>query len=146
MPFLVHPTQDPSLKESAMARILLINDEPDLLDVCKMALEIAGHTVATLTESREVLAVTRHLHPDLIGLDWVLSDSTGEEVLHDLKSTPDTRSTPVLVISALEGLGPEAKRLGAAGFLPKPFRAEELIRAVNELLAESQRAQHPAGA
>jgi len=79
-----------------MARILLVNDEPDLMEVCQMALEIAGHTVETCVE----------------GL--------------------------VLVISALEGLGPEARRLGAAGFLPKPFRAEELINAVNKLLAERQ--------
>ena len=117
-----------------MARILLVNDEPDLMDVCQMALEIAGHTVATLTDASEALELAKRFCPDLIGLDWVMPDTSGVEVLQQLKSTPETRSIPVLVISALESLEHEARRLGAVGFLPKPFRAEELNRAVNHVL------------
>lgn len=120
-----------------MARILLVNDEPDLMDVCKMALEIAGHTVATLTDPTEALELAKRFQPELIGLDWVMPDTSGEDVLQQLKATPETRSIPVLVISALEGLESEARRLGAVGFLPKPFRAEELNRAVNDVLKAS---------
>lgn len=69
----------------------------------------------------------------MIGIDWVMPETSGENVLQQLKSTPETHSIPVLVISALEGLETEARRLGAVGFLPKPFRAEELNRAVNNV-------------
>jgi two-component system phosphate regulon response regulator PhoB len=117
-----------------MARILLVNDEPDLMDVCKMALEIAGHTVVTLIDASEALELAIRFQPELIGLDWVMPEMSGEDVLLQLRATPETRSIPVLVISALEGLEPEARRLGAVGFLPKPFRAEELNRAVNNVL------------
>ena len=117
-----------------MARILLINDEPDLLFLCKLGLEQVGHRVETVIDGGDVIPLVRRVRPDLIGLDWVIPDFSGEEVLRQLKSETDTRAIPVLVISALEGLDSQARRLGADGFLRKPFRMPQLVAAVNSVL------------
>lgn len=118
-----------------MARILLINDEPDLLYLCQLVLEAAGHTVDTLLGGTGALDAARQFRPDLIGLDWIIPDMSGEELLHLLKSSPETSSVPILVISALEGLDSHVRPLGAERVLPKPFRPEDLRAAVSEVLA-----------
>src|SRR5262245_57768234 len=64
-----------------MARILLINDEPDLLFLFQIALEDAGHTVEALEEGSKALEVARRFRPEVIGLDWIIPDLSGEEVL-----------------------------------------------------------------
>jgi DNA-binding response OmpR family regulator len=122
-----------------MARILLVNDEPDLLALSSMVLESAGHTVETTIEGDKVLGIARQFRPDVIGMDWVIPDLPGTDVLRRLKSTTDTRSIPVIVISALEGLDDEAHRLGAQGVLKKPFRADELIAAIDGALPAARK-------
>src|SRR5215212_1143047 len=113
-----------------MARILLIDDERDLLELCQLSLESAAHTVETLSEGSGAIELAKRFQPEMIGLDWVIPDLSGEEVLRRLKATPETSSIPVLVMSAIEGLEPHARRLGAVGVLPKPFRARSLLDAV----------------
>jgi DNA-binding response OmpR family regulator len=59
---------------------------------------------------------------------------SGEEMLHRFRETPETHSTPILLISALHDLGARARRLGADGFLPKPFHQAELVEALEALM------------
>lgn len=121
-----------------MARILLIDDERDLLELSQLCLEAAGHTVETLTEGRRAVEVAQRFRPDVIGLDWVIPDMSGEEVLRHLKESPETRSIPVVVMSALNGLELHAQRLGAACVLPKPFRSRALIEAMTTAVPAPQ--------
>ena len=123
-----------------MARILLINDEPDLLYLYKVALEQVGHVVETLTDDTQVLATIRRFQPDVIGLDWIIPATSGEAVLRALKANPETCSIPVFVMSALEGLDVHAPRLGAEAVLHKPFGMRELRDAVDRLLRADVRA------
>jgi CheY-like chemotaxis protein len=117
-----------------MARILLIDDEPDLLELYQISLEDEGHTVATSTEATTAIELATQFRPEIIGLYWVMPGMVGEEVLRKLQATPETRSIPVLVISALHGLEPHARRLGAIGVLTKPFRPRALLDAVARVL------------
>jgi DNA-binding response OmpR family regulator len=116
-----------------MARILLVNDEKDLVEVCGMVLEGQGHEVIALTDGAKAFDVAVRQPPDIIILDWVLGNMTGEDLLRALRAHPATRRTPILMISALPDLEARAAVLGADGALGKPFDEDQLIRAVEEL-------------
>jgi DNA-binding response OmpR family regulator len=122
-------------------RILIINDEPDLLFLYQLTLESAGYIVETLTESPKTMQQVKRFRPDVIGLDWMIPDASGEEVLLELKGDPETRSIPVLIMTALDGLEPHAQLLGAERVLHKPFRTQQLIAAFDEVLASKRHSE-----
>ncbi|MEO6573225.1 MAG: response regulator, partial [Polyangiaceae bacterium] len=68
-------------RQNRLSRILIVDDEPDLLEVCDLALSLAGHYVQTLDSGARVREVVERFQPDLILLDWVMSDVSGPEVL-----------------------------------------------------------------
>lgn len=123
-----------------MARILMVNDEIDLLSVCQSLLSDVGHDVHILTSGSDVLEHARRGRPDLIIVDWVMSDTDGGTVLARLKGHPATKDTPVLAISALPDGAMRAELAGADRFLAKPFDVDELVGAVNHVL---RRSAHP---
>lgn len=110
-----------------MARILLIDDEQDLLEICAMLLESEGHEVVCLSESSRAEEVARRFLPEVVFLDWVMPERGGRELfprLHEVLGD----SARIVIASALPGMSAEVQRLGAAGLLEKPFSAEELRR------------------
>jgi DNA-binding response OmpR family regulator len=123
-----------------MARILMVNDEIDLLTVCQSLLSDVGHEVHILNSGKEVLEQARRGKPDLIIVDWVMPDIDGSTVLARLKGHPATKDTPVLAISALPDGATRAALAGADRFLAKPFGVDELVGAVNHVL---RRSSHP---
>jgi len=119
-----------------MARLLLVNDERDLLVLSQDVLqEEGGHEVEIAAGGAAGLALARRLRPDLIVLDWIMPDMDAAAVVAGLRSAPETEGIPILVMSALIDGSARARLVGAAGFLPKPFTGEELVRAVSETLA-----------
>jgi DNA-binding response OmpR family regulator len=114
-------------------RILIVDDEPDLLEVCDLALSLAGHSVQTLDGGAKVREVVERFHPDLILLDWVMTDVSGPEVLLELRGTPFGK-IPVLMMTALADGSERVRRIGADGFLAKPFGVDDLERAVDALI------------
>ena len=110
-----------------MARILLLNDEPDLVDVCRIVLESAGHHVEALTDPVAGLATARRMVPELIILDMVMPGMSGDQVIQLLRANPRTADVPVLLMSALADGEQMARRLRVNGFLAKPFDADDLI-------------------
>jgi DNA-binding response OmpR family regulator len=123
-----------------MASILLVNDEADLVEVCEMVLEEAGHEVESLTNANRAAAHASRMRPDLVILDWVTKKSSGEEVLRRLRLAPATAKVPVLMVSALADGHVTAKLYGLDGFLRKPFKANELVGAVDAVLQRSPHA------
>lgn len=117
-----------------MARILMINDEIDLLTVCQSLLSDVGHEVDIFTSGRDALEHARRAQPDLIIVDWVMPGTEGSTVLARLKGHPATKDTPVLAISALADGAMRAELAGADRFLAKPFDVDELVGAVNHVL------------
>jgi DNA-binding response OmpR family regulator len=112
-----------------MTRVLVVNDDVDLLMMCQIVLESAWFNVEVALEGNEVEGIVKRFAPDVIVLDWVLDGITGGDVLTQLDASL-SRRPPVLVISALDRVATLSKILGAEGFLRKPFTAEELIDAV----------------
>jgi CheY-like chemotaxis protein len=120
-----------------MARILIANDELDLLKLCQATLREAGHEADIVTSGKEAVARARQGNLDLIVLDWVMDDMDGNAVMAKLKGLPDTRDLPVLAMSALRDGATRADLAGADRFLPKPFGTDDLVDAVNQTLARS---------
>jgi DNA-binding response OmpR family regulator len=120
-----------------MARILMVNDERDLLELSQSALCEVGHEVEIVTGGNLGVERARHGRLDLIIVDWVMPDLDGGTVLARLKGHPVTRDIPVLAISALPDGAVRAKLAGADHFLPKPFDIDELVNGVNCALGVS---------
>ena len=118
-----------------MARIVMINDEHDLLEICRMILASSGHRVLTLISGVDANSVVERFGADLVLLDWVMPDATGDEVLARLRASPRTAHVPIVVISALPEVQARARSLGADAVLPKPFLPDELRAIVDHTLA-----------
>jgi DNA-binding response OmpR family regulator len=116
-------------------RILLVDDDLDLIWLCRMALTSDGHEVLAATEARSGLALAFQELPDLIVLDIMLPDKDGYTFLANLRSNRSTRETPVVVLTVKSRLEDEVRgwELGADLFLTKPFSPLVLCRAVQAI-------------
>jgi two-component system alkaline phosphatase synthesis response regulator PhoP len=118
------------------AKILAVDDEPELTDLMQYHLLRAGHTVTTAANGWEALDCIRRERPDLILLDLMLPDLDGFGVCEILRRDPRTATIPIIIVSAWasddsRNLGLE---LGALDYLTKPFSPPELVARVNQLL------------
>jgi CheY-like chemotaxis protein len=113
-------------------KILIVDDEPTILDIAGLILSDQGYTVLRASNGSQALEVTKQSSPDLILLDLVMPGLSGLEVCQILKSDPRTRSIPVVMFSVLgnDNDQVEAKRRGSDGYFVKPFTPEDLLREV----------------
>jgi DNA-binding response OmpR family regulator len=118
-----------------MSRILLVNDEEDLVEISEMVLKDAGFQVTSLTDGRMAADTAFRTHPDILVLDWDLTYITAEDVMRQMRMDPRTAKMPVLLISANVDGEVKARMYGVDGYLQKPFTAEQLEGAVRALLA-----------
>jgi DNA-binding response OmpR family regulator len=118
-----------------VARVLVVDDDPDLVEACRLVLEEAGHIVETITDASRTTAVAKAWSPDVVLLDWVLEGLTGGEVLRALRSDPYLADLPVIVMSALEAGDLRSRAVAADDYLPKPFQADALLARIARLCA-----------
>ena len=112
-----------------MARILVVEDEPDMRFVIRHYLEKAGHEVFEAGNGGAALEAVRELAPDLIVTDIMMPVMSGLELIGHLRSNRVTAAIPILVVSGDSEL---ARAADAA--LAKPFQPEDLVRVANDLL------------
>ncbi len=111
-----------------MNKILIVDDETDILELYKIRLEREGHTVLTAADGEEGLRIAREEAPDLIILDLMLPKIDGFKVCSILKSEEETRHIPVIILTA-RAEDKDKKTgmdVGADDYMTKPFRWEEL--------------------
>jgi DNA-binding response OmpR family regulator len=122
-----------------MARILVIDDEPDVLLLCRVNLEHAGHQVVEAGDGTHGIELARSEHPDAIVLDLMLPMLDGVEVLERLADDEATRALPVIILSAktLREDRVRCLRAGAVAYLTKPFSPIELAELVSTVSAMS---------
>jgi DNA-binding response OmpR family regulator len=122
-----------------MARVLVIDDEPDVLLLCRVNLEHAGHDVLEASDGEAGLALVRSTLPDVVVLDLMLPHIDGFTVLSLLRASADTLPIPVLVLTAKAQREDQIRcwRGGAAAFLAKPFAPDELATTVTRILTAS---------
>jgi two-component system, OmpR family, response regulator RpaA len=122
-----------------MARVLVIDDEPDVRWLIRMSLERAGHEVLDAEDGLRGIALAMKQRPEIIVLDLMMPVMDGYGVLDELAKDPRTAAIPVVVLSA-KAIPDEAGRAAAAGalrFLEKPFDPDELATELAELLQPS---------
>jgi CheY-like chemotaxis protein len=118
-----------------MGRVLVVDDEPDVLLLCRLNLQQRGHEMLEAADGSTALELARDRHPDVIVLDLMLPGISGYDVLEALQRDEETTDIPVLVLTA-KSLRADRERshgLGASAFLTKPFLPDELCEMVDSL-------------
>src|SRR3990170_5872528 len=121
-------------------RVLVIDDDPDVLGFVSRSLEAEGFDVRTAGTGRTGLAAATAAPPDLVLLDLSLPDANGYEVLRSLQSGAATSHVPVVLITVASTVEDLVKGLdaGADDYVTKPFAIEELIARVGSVLRRSK--------
>ena len=123
-----------------MPRVLIVDDEEDLLDLLAYNLEVSGFQVDKAASGRAALELAERNRPDLLVLDVMLPDLQGFEVLRILRTREKTRHLPVVLLTAR---GEEADKLvgfelGADDYVTKPFSPRELLARVRAVLKRAR--------
>jgi len=120
-----------------MNRVLIVDDNRDILWVVEVILKRFGFEVMTTLKGEEVLSKTKMFSPQLILLDVFLSGIDGIDICNTLKSTPETKDIPVIMISAHTNFKEVKKFCRADDFMSKPFDANELVRKINYFIGDT---------
>lgn len=118
-------------------RVLIIEDEPNIIEAISFILSRDGWHVDTHSNGHDAVAVVRDRTPDLVILDVMLPGRSGYEILTDLRAQPETQDLPVLMLTA-RGQARDrelAEKAGASRFMTKPFSNADVIDALNALVA-----------
>jgi two-component system alkaline phosphatase synthesis response regulator PhoP/two-component system response regulator VicR len=119
-----------------MKKILAVDDQPQIVRLIQVNLQKAGFQVITAFDGEEGLQKVREEKPDLIILDVIMPKRDGFQVLRAIKSNPETRHLPVimLTVKAQDADIFEGLKEGAELYLPKPFHPTELVSLVQRVL------------
>lgn len=120
-------------------KVLVIEDEELVRKVLEFRLKKEGYEVFLAKDGAEALSLIEHQRFDLILVDIMLPYVGGLEITSKVKSNPETKDTPVIVLSAngLENVILEAFALGADDFIPKPFNLPELTIRIKKHIKQS---------
>jgi len=120
---------------STTLTILVVDDEPDLVELISYNLEQQGHTVYTASDGREALSLAKSRQPDLIVLDVMMPEISGIEVARRLRIQTETSSVPIIMLTAKSEEAHELEGLsaGADDYITKPFSMQVLIARIEAL-------------
>ncbi|MFA6175454.1 MAG: response regulator [Phycisphaerae bacterium] len=120
-----------------MKKILIVDDESDILLTLGKRLTVAGYSVLTADNGHDAMSLAKSNHPDLIILDIVMPGMEGDEVAGKLKENPQTKNIPVIFLTAILSKSEEFgnNHMVADNIVfAKPFEAEELLAEIKTLL------------
>ncbi|MEP7252899.1 MAG: response regulator [Ginsengibacter sp.] len=118
-----------------MSRILVVDDDTDILSVMEILLTMKGFEVEVTAKGENTFPKINTFRPDLILLDVLISGHDGRTICKQLKSNEETRHIPVIMFSAHPGAAATIADYGADDFIAKPFDVNNLIQKVNSQLA-----------
>lgn len=134
-----------------MAKILIVDDDPDIALATRMALENAGYEVEEARSQKEGLAAVKATNPDLIVLDVMMDTATaGFQTALELRSKDpesaykDYRHIPIIMLTSIHSttnvrFGPDEAYLPVEAFIDKPIEPESFVKTVAELLQKQPR-------
>ena len=128
----------PTNGQTPEARLLVVDDEPNIVELLSASLRFAGFEVATATTGNEAVRAVERLRPDLVLLDVMLPDVDGFVVLRRLRATRD--HLPVLFLTARDGHDDKLTglTLGGDDYVTKPFSLEEVIARIRAVLRRTR--------
>jgi len=115
-------------------KILVCDDDEGILDMLSFILEDSGYKVIPERNSMNLYSLIEKEQPDLLLLDLWMPVLSGDQVLRVLKNNPETKSLPVIVVSASTEGKKIADEAGANDFLAKPFDIDQLVGRVQHML------------
>jgi CheY-like chemotaxis protein len=118
-------------------RILIIDDEEDIVNLVKMILEDAGYTVESVTDGREALKALATNQFDLILLDIMMPFMSGWEVLETMRSQEATRDVPVALLTARASPREDNQPhpTDYCEYITKPFEPDDFLRRIHKILS-----------
>lgn len=124
--------QVPTLKQKKTAHILIVDDDPEIVESIRYAIMNEGHKVSVARDGNQALAHVEANPPDLIVLDLMMPRRSGFLVMERLCQTTDV-PIPIIVITANEGNRHReyAKMLGVKDYISKPFVMERLLESIS---------------
>jgi len=125
-----------SKKKTSRARVLVVDDEADIVSTVQYRLEFCEFEVITATNGKEGLEKAANEKPDLILLDISMPVMNGHEMLERLKNRPDLKDIPVIMLTAYSDAKDVTKAadLGIVDYITKPFDFTELMGKISNAL------------
>jgi two-component system, OmpR family, response regulator len=130
---------DVTSPEETKARVLVVDDEPNIADVISIALRYSSYEVETAASGREAVEAAASFRPQMIVLDVMLPDFDGFEVARRLRERAD--DTPILFLTARDTTEDKVRglTLGGDDYVTKPFSVEELLARIATILRRFDR-------
>jgi CheY-like chemotaxis protein len=131
--------------EERTMKILVIDDEPDVVSYLEMLLRDAGYETVSAANGRQGMEMARQEKPDLVTLDVSMPEASGTRFYREIKQDPDLAKTPVVIVTAVTGYAGDpygyekflsGRNLVPApdGFFPKPIEPEPFLAKIRKLL------------
>lgn len=119
-----------------MKKVLIVDDEPDMLKAISFRLKKAGYEILTAVNGKIALDIISSNKPDLVLLDLRMPVMGGEEVCAKIKNDELLKDLPIILLTASSGgkIADKAKELGVEDCLVKPFDSEVLLKKVQKLI------------
>ncbi|SFR51807.1 response regulator transcription factor [Litoreibacter janthinus] len=119
--------------------VLLVEDEPNIIEAISFLLERDGWTVRIHSEGADAVDAVARVKPDVLVLDVMLPGRSGFDILRDLRNAAETKNLPILMLTARGQTKDRelAESYGVSHFMTKPFSNEEMLGKVRELYAAS---------
>lgn len=135
-------------RKSPGAKILIVDDEPDVVTYLETLLQDAGYQTVSAQNGREAMEVTRQESPDLVSLDITMPEESGIRYYRNLKDDPDLKDIPVVIVTAVTGYGGDSKVFERflksrrqipepEGFVAKPIDPPSFLALIAEVLSRS---------
>ena len=115
-------------------KLLIVDDDPMTCRLIKLQLEMEGYPCETLSDPERVLEVIDQVTPDLALVDFHLGTQGGLDLLQVIRSSEVYKHLPVILMSATD-YERECRQAGADGFILKPFKWQDIARAIDDLAA-----------
>ena len=110
-----------------MTKVLLLEDDRDMVTLLRTFLELEGFTVRALTLGEPVMELVESENPDVVLLDVFLAGQNGMQILESIRAHPRLGATRVVMVSGMD-VSIECKKKGADAFLLKPYMPDDLVR------------------
>ena len=117
-----------------MEKILVVDDNKDILQVVQLVLEVRGYEVMPIWDGNETIKAVKDFSPDLILLDVLLGSVSGIEICNEIKSNPDTKDVCIIMFSAHAKGDDVLKLCPADAFIAKPFDIHHLSETIEKAL------------